>query len=111
LIELAAEYELVLVCHDEKVAGALLRSLREKLPRREVVALLIDGDLSRRERDVTAELLNDGAVPLIITVGSHRSARLINWHWLGAHRVVALPSAAISPNGRPNTVPGMGGSR
>jgi hypothetical protein len=94
LAGLAAEHELVLTCAGEHIAGGILRSVRATLARHEVVAVLTTGDLSRRERELTADLLNDGAIPLIVTVATDESARHLDWRWLGVYETVALPPAA-----------------
>jgi hypothetical protein len=96
LTTVATEHELVLICTDDHVTGGLLPYLRATLPRHQVVALLTNGDLSRRDRELTADLLNDGVIPLIITDATDESAQLLNWHWLGAHTVVTAPAPARS---------------
>ncbi|MDT5043165.1 MAG: hypothetical protein QOE51_4150 [Actinoplanes sp.] len=65
----AARDELVLIGTHRLMADGRLTVLRQALAPRRMVALLIDDDLPRIERALVDDLLNDGIIPVIVTVG------------------------------------------
>jgi hypothetical protein len=81
LAELAARFELVLVCPALAVFDSALSRIRAVIPRHQVVGVLVDGEPSPAEREVVDDLLNGGVVPLIMTVGTSTvdAYRLERW--------------------------------
>jgi hypothetical protein len=78
LRRMAADHELVLVCGQDS-AATLVGVVRTLLPRHRVVAMLIDSELFPHERDLLDEILNDGHLPVICTVGDPNSLGLKQW--------------------------------
>jgi hypothetical protein len=93
LASLAAEEELVLVCVECMVVEGLLRRIRDALPRRQIVALLVYADIQPHERGLIEELLEEGRVPLVLTFDDPAD-RLARWLWLEPDHSVALPAQA-----------------
>ncbi len=92
LATLVAEHELVLLCAQEVMATGAIRQLRTLLPRHQIVTLLIEDEVSRHERELVLEMLQDGKLPVIIrTHASADRAPSLDWLWLGAdmHLVVS----------------------
>lgn len=83
LAELAAKDELVLVT--SAPAEGLVAILRRVLPHHLVVALLVEAELTGYERALVHSLLEEGAVPVVVS-DRHADAGLTNWHWLAADR-------------------------
>jgi hypothetical protein len=94
LASLAAEEELVLVCVECMVVEGLLRRIRDALPRRQIVALLVYSDIQPHERGLIEELLEEGKVPLVLTFDDPTADRLTRWLWLEPDHSVALPAQA-----------------
>jgi acetylglutamate kinase len=92
LSTLAAEHQLVLVCAECTPQKPVLHRLRYALPGRRLVAVLVTGEVARLDRQLIKQLLDEGVTPVIMTVDDVVSARLVNWSWLGADRMIALPS-------------------
>jgi hypothetical protein len=90
LAAVAAEHELVLV-YATAVTSQVLPALRAALPRRQIVGLLVSGEVTAHERRLVTELLDEGAVPLILTTDDPTTARLANWAWLAADASYVLP--------------------
>ena len=115
LAALAAEHELVLFCTQEVVTTAAIRQLRTVLPRHQIVALLVEDDVSRHERELVAEMLEDGKLPVIVsTRAATGAAPSMNWLWLGADMHLVLspaPSGAIYRLYPPVWATGGGGRR
>ena len=88
LAGMAAKHELVLVCGHE-TAAHLVGALRLTLGQHRVVALLVDGDLMDHERNLLRELLNDGTIPVILTIRDPAAVQLTGW--LDPDSDVALP--------------------
>jgi non-specific serine/threonine protein kinase len=89
---LAANDELVLVCVQYEPGRGFIPALRAAVGRQPVVALLIDGEVRIHERRLIGELLDEGKVPLILTVDDPVAARLANWMWLDADDILVLPA-------------------
>lgn len=92
LATLAALHELVLICPDRTAVDAV-PALRGMLGHQQVVTLLVGNEVSREERTLIAELLDEGKVPLVLTVGDPASSRAANWLWLGAQASIEIPAA------------------
>ena len=75
-----------------------IRQLRTVLPRHQIVAVLVEDEVSRHERELIVEMVDDGKLPMIIsTRAATGAARSLDWLWLGAdmHLVVSpAPSSA-----------------
>jgi|tagenome__1003787_1003787.scaffolds.fasta_scaffold20905726_2 hypothetical protein len=91
LAELAADHQLVLVCGWCGPRMPVMRRLRDTLPGRRLVAVLVTGDVVAQERRLVEELLAEQTVPLILTVDDPAFAPPANWSWLPAGRVLTLP--------------------
>jgi hypothetical protein len=98
LAALAAEHELVLSCAQRVMTTGAIRQFRTVLPRHQIVALLVEDAMSRHERELIAEMLEDGKLPIIVRMrATTGAAPSLDWLWLGAdmHLVVsAAPSGA-----------------
>jgi hypothetical protein len=97
LNSLAAEEELVLVCLElvrveSVIVGGLLPRMRQALPRRQIVALLVDGEMQPHERGLIDQLLEEGRVPLVLGLDRPHVDRLAQWSWLAPDYSVALPA-------------------
>jgi hypothetical protein len=77
--DMAALYELVLIGAHHLMVGGRLAVLRQALAPRRMVALLIDDDLPGIERAMVDDLLNDGVIPVIVTVGETPAGPLMSW--------------------------------
>jgi hypothetical protein len=88
LARMAAKHELVLVCGHE-TAARLVGALRLTLGQHPVVALLVDGDLMDYERNLLQDLLNNGTIPVILTIRDPAAVQLTGW--LDPDSDVALP--------------------
>jgi RNA-binding protein YhbY len=98
LAALAAEHELVLFCAHEAMTTSVIRHLRAVLPRHQIVTLLIADEVSRHERELVLEIIEDGRLPVIVSTHAATGPALsLDWFWLGAdmHLVVSpAPSSA-----------------
>jgi hypothetical protein len=104
-----AEHEVVVVSSHRTADGGVVSGLRAALPRCQIVALLVDGDLPGYERDLVNELINEGKVPLIFTVGDPTSPELTSW--LSPDARIDLPAGAEAAGSdplRPGTAAGIG---
>ncbi len=93
LAAVAAVHELVLIC-PTRLAGRVLPVLRAALPRRRVVGLLVSGEVVAHERQLVADLLDEGTVPLILTGDDPAGIDLADWAWLEADTSYVLPDSA-----------------
>lgn len=96
LAELAARHEVVLICDHGAVINGLLPALRNALPRRQLLALIIDGHARYQECEVIKQALKDGRIPIIVTIDA-AGDQPIDWQWIGADgtlRLAAVPAAA-----------------
>jgi hypothetical protein len=57
------------------------------------VAVAVDGEPSPQEREVVENLLNEGAIPLILTMGAASPNAPWFRRWLHADRWLRLPEA------------------
>jgi hypothetical protein len=78
LAAMAGTHELVLISSYGATAAGAVPALRRALPGRQVVALVVDGDVAPHERDLVLEVLEEGRLPLILTVG-RPYARSLDW--------------------------------
>jgi hypothetical protein len=94
LAALAAEHELVLFCDQRVMTTGAIRQLRTVLPRHQIIAVLIEEEVSRHERELIVEMLEDGRLPMIIgTQARTGPAPSLDWLWLGADmHLVATPA-------------------
>jgi len=112
--DLARRQDLVVVCGSGEPQNELLASyalttrLREKLPRRSVIAVLVSDppDAGRHEFATIANLLEEGAVTVAVTVGADplqvaahlarhlRTNTLLRLHRDGYQRVSSAPARA-----------------
>ncbi len=100
LAALAAEHELVLFCTQEVMTTGAIRRLRTAVPRHQIVTLLIEDEVSRHERELVAEMLEDGRLPVIVsTQAGTGPAPSLDWHWLGADMHVVLSPAPSGVTG------------
>jgi hypothetical protein len=90
---MAADHELVLVCGYDALPG-FLGAVRALLPRHRLVALLVDGEPLRHERDLIEEILSVGHVPVVLTTGQPGAAHLSEW--LNADTDLVLTPAAVA---------------
>jgi hypothetical protein len=97
---LAAADELVLVCGDGTIMDGLLPRMRAELPRRQIVAMLVYGEIQHHEQALVEELLDEGKVPLILAFDSPLADRRADWSWLSPDRSVALPEQAAGARTR-----------
>jgi hypothetical protein len=95
LAETAAQHEVVLVCPAHAAADGAAFALRRALPRHELVAILVDEAVAHHERRLVEELLNDGAVPLLLVFQEPAPAAVTAW--LLAEARLSLPAEAGSP--------------
>jgi hypothetical protein len=79
LTETAALHELVLIATQDFIVGSRLADLRQALAPRLMVALLIDDDLPPIEKALVDDLLNDGVIPVIVTIGDAPPGALTSW--------------------------------
>ncbi|HET6530390.1 MAG TPA: hypothetical protein VFH03_07190 [Actinoplanes sp.] len=92
LAALAAEHEIVLFCTQEVMTTGAIRLLRTVLPRHQIVNLLIEDEVSRHERELVAEMLEEGKLPVIVSTQAGPTPSL-DWLWLGADmHLVVLPA-------------------
>ena len=91
LARLGARDELVLVCDHRMVGTGLLAVLRRTLRRYQLITLIVDGEVSRQERQLVLQILNEGAIPVICTTNTSTRS-MANWLWLGADTTVSLPA-------------------
>jgi hypothetical protein len=98
LAALAEEHELVLFCTQEVMTTGAIRLLRTVLPRHQIVTLLIEDEVSRHERELVAEMLEEGKLAVTVsTQAGTGPAASLDWLWLGAdmHLLVSpAPSGA-----------------
>jgi hypothetical protein len=98
LAALAAEHELVLFCAQGVMTTGAIRRLRTVLPRHRIVAVLVEDEVSRHERELILEMVEDGKLPMIVSARAATGAGpSLDWLWLGAdmHLVVSpAPSGA-----------------
>jgi hypothetical protein len=87
LAAVAAVHELVLISATT-LAGHALPRLRAALPRRRIIGLVVAGEAVAHERQLVTELLDEGAVPLILTTDD---PALADWAWVGADASYVLP--------------------
>jgi hypothetical protein len=92
LAKLAARHELVLVCEHRAMSDGLIPALRSALPRHRLATLVVDGEVLREERELVERLLEDGAIPLILTAGDLAASRPTSWLWIGADTIMVLPA-------------------
>jgi hypothetical protein len=92
LVAMAAEHQLVLVCAQCAADVRLVRALRHALPDQHVVAVVVEGEVPVQERLLIRQILDEGALPLILTAADPAAAQLANWMWLDADGTVALPA-------------------
>jgi hypothetical protein len=95
LAETAAQHEIVLVCPAHAAADGAAFVLRRALPRHELVAILVDDQLADHERRLVEDLLNDGAVPLLLV--TRESAPTTVTGWLKPEARLSLPAEAGGP--------------
>ena len=98
LATLAAEHELVLFCAHEVMTTGAIRQLRTVLPRHQIVAVLIEDEVSPHERELIVEMVEDGKLPMIIsTQAATGPPPSLDWLWLGAdmHLVVAPAPSGV----------------
>jgi hypothetical protein len=88
---LGARDELVLVCDHRMIDNGLLAVLRRALRRYQLIALIVDGEASRQERQLVLQILNEGVIPVICTT-STSTGSMTDWLWLGADTTVSLPA-------------------
>src|SRR4051794_32647181 len=93
LAENLAEHEVVLVCSHRATDGDGFAELRAALQGHRMVALVVDREVPSHERALVEELLNEGKVPVLLTLGDPGSAELTGW--LGAETRLALPADAM----------------
>jgi RecG-like helicase len=91
LTSMAAEHEIVMVATRPVDAGQLVRGLRAALPRRQLVALLVDGSVVNHERRLIEELLDEGSIPLVIGLDHASILAPDEWTWLKPDRTMGLP--------------------
>ena len=95
---LAAKHELVLFGAEGVVTTGAIRQLRTVLPRHQIVALLIADEVSRHERELVLEMLEDGKLPVLLSTHATTSpAPSLDWLWLGPDMHLVLsptPSGA-----------------
>jgi hypothetical protein len=94
LTRLARQHELVLICEQRAVAHGLIATLRRALPRYRLVAMMIDGDGQCQERELVEQLLEEGSIPLILTIADH--SQPTSWQWLRADTTLVLPPEATA---------------
>ena len=85
-----AQHEVVMVCSHRAAEGGVVSGLRKALPRCQIVALLVDGDVPEHERELVDELMNEGKLPLVLTLGDPASPALTDW--LRADARIELPA-------------------
>ncbi len=91
---LAAEHELVLFGAEEVVTSGAIRRLRTVLPRHRIVALLIADEVSRHERELVLDMLEDGTLPVIVSAHSAAGPDpSLDWLWLAPDMHLVLPPA------------------
>jgi hypothetical protein len=88
---LAGECDLVLVCARCSAASVLKKLARLSLGR-DVVDVLIAGEVDGDARRLIRELIDDQLVPLVLTEDGPWEAQLANWLWLEADKILALPA-------------------
>ena len=94
LATLAAEHELVLFCAHGVMTTGAIRQLRTVLPRHQIVALLIEDEVSRHERELVLEMLEDGKLPVIISAHSATGpVPSLDWLWLSPDMHLVLSPA------------------
>lgn len=98
LATIAAEHEIVLVYPDASGASRLLPELRDALPHRQLVALLINAPPVAHERRLVEDLLDEGSIPLVITL-EPTEVVAEDWAWLAADCVLALPDPQLLSGG------------
>jgi acetylglutamate kinase len=91
LVEAAAEHEIVLVHPCAAVGLGTVLSLRAMLPRHDLVSLVVAGEVARHERRLVEELLEDGAIPVLLAPEGCVAAALTGW--LNADTTIALPES------------------
>jgi hypothetical protein len=94
LARLARQHELVLICEHRAVADGLIPTLRRALPRYRLIAMAIDGEALHQERELVAQLLDEGSIPLILTTSATATGQPTTWQWIGAETTMALPTEA-----------------
>jgi hypothetical protein len=94
LKRLAAEHELVLIYGPLHRADRVIPALRRAMPRRDIVAIVVLDEVTRADREMIEQLLDDGVVPLVLTTDGVSTSRPENWHWLTVDAFLALPSNA-----------------
>jgi hypothetical protein len=91
LADLAIDHQLVLICAQGAPPQPIMARLRDALPNRRLIAVLVTGEAVAPERRLVEQLVAEGIVPLIVTADDPAAVRLVNWFWLPADRVVTLP--------------------
>ena len=91
LTVLARRHRLVIVCARCGPAVEVISSLREIIPRRRFVAILVNGEIAVQERRLISELLDEGQIPLVLSMAAPPAARLVNWVWLRPGIILVLP--------------------
>jgi hypothetical protein len=87
-----ADHEVVLVTSYRGAEAGVVSRLTEALPRRQIVALLVDGEVPVHERELIEDLLNEGRIPLLLVMNGPAPAPSMTW--LRANATIALPAGA-----------------
>jgi hypothetical protein len=88
---MARRHRLVVVCARCGPPMDVITSLREIIPPKRVVAILVNGEVAVQERRLISELLDEGQIPLVLSMAAPSAARLVNWVWLRPAVVLVLP--------------------
>jgi RNA-binding protein YhbY len=91
LVRLATQHELVLICDHRAVTRGLIPAIRRTLPHHRLLAITIDDEVVRQERELVEQLLEEGSIPLILTSGDTATSRPTSWTWVGADVTMTLP--------------------
>jgi hypothetical protein len=85
-----ADHEVVIVTSHRAADAGVVSRLANELPRRQIVALLVDGEVPPHEQELIEELLNEGRIPLVLVL--HHPSRVPSMGWLHADATIALPA-------------------